>query len=94
MQVGSIGLINAIDRFDLERGFDLPAFAVPHITGEIKRHLRDRGEGMRLPRGLAELRGQARRGRATSSRAGWAGSRGPRSWRPSWAWMRRPWPAR
>lgn len=58
VQVGSIGLINAIDRFDLNRGFDLPAFAVPHITGEIKRHLRDRGESMRLPRGLAELRGR------------------------------------
>jgi RNA polymerase sigma-B factor len=58
VQVGSIGLINAIDRFDLQRGFDLPAFAVPHINGEIKRHLRDRGESVRLPRGISELRGR------------------------------------
>jgi len=58
-QVGCIGLINAIDRFDFEHGDELTAFAVPNITGEIRRHLRDRGAGMRLPRRLAELRGSA-----------------------------------
>src|SRR4051794_9293425 len=56
VQVGSIGLMNAIDRFDLERGGELASFAVPNITGEIKRHLRDRAGAIRLPRGLAELR--------------------------------------
>src|SRR4051794_9145660 len=55
-QVGYIGLINAIDRFDPERGQDLPAFAVPTITGEIRRHLRDRAASVRLPRRVLELR--------------------------------------
>jgi RNA polymerase sigma-B factor len=58
VQVGSIGLMKAIDRFDLSRGSELASFAVPTISGEIKRHLRDRGETVRLPRGLAELRGR------------------------------------
>lgn len=55
VQVGSIGLIEAIDRFDPERGSDLVSFAVPTITGEIKRHLRDRTAVVRVPRRLAEL---------------------------------------
>jgi RNA polymerase sigma-B factor len=55
-QVGCIGLINAIDRFDAERGEDLTAFAVPNIVGEIRRYLRDRGAGVRLPRRVLELR--------------------------------------
>ena len=42
-QVGAIGLINAIDRFDVERGGRLSTFAAPNISGEIKRHFRDRG---------------------------------------------------
>ena len=55
-QAGAIGLINAIDRFDLKRGGELTAFAVPNIVGEIKRHLRDRTDSVRLPRPLQELR--------------------------------------
>ena len=55
-QVGCIGLINAIDRFDLERGEELTAFAVPNITGEIRRYLRDRGASVKLPRRVLELR--------------------------------------
>jgi RNA polymerase sigma-B factor len=55
-QAGSIGLINAIDRFDLARGGELTAFAVPNIVGEIKRHLRDRTGSVRIPRPLQELR--------------------------------------
>jgi RNA polymerase sigma-B factor len=58
-QVGCIGLINAIDRFDLERGDDLTAFAVPNIVGEIRRYQRDRSAGVRLPRRVLELRGPA-----------------------------------
>ena len=54
VQVGSIGLIEAIDRFDPERGADLVSFAVPTITGEIKKHLRDRSTVVRVPRRLAE----------------------------------------
>src|SRR3954470_15091203 len=57
LQVGSIGLINAIDRFDAERGQELAAFAVPTITGEIRRHLRDRAATVRLPWRVLELRG-------------------------------------
>ena len=55
VQVGSIGLIEAIDRFDPERGSELPSFAIPTITGEIKNHLRDRTAAVRAPRRLAEL---------------------------------------
>jgi len=55
-QVGCIGLINAIDRFDLERGDELTAFAVPNISGEIRRYLRDRGASVKLPRRVLELR--------------------------------------
>jgi RNA polymerase sigma-B factor len=58
-QVGCIGLINAIDRFDLERGEDLTAFAAPNIVGEIRRYLRDRSAGVRLPRRVLELRAAA-----------------------------------
>jgi len=54
VQVGSIGLMEAIDRFDPERGTDLACFAVPTISGEIKRHLRDRCAALRLPRDLVE----------------------------------------
>ncbi len=55
VQVGTIGLINAIDRFKLERGVDLATFAIPTIDGEIKRHLRDRAWPIRIPRRLQEL---------------------------------------
>jgi RNA polymerase sigma-B factor len=54
VQVGSIGLIKAIDRFQLERGVDLASFAIPTINGEIKRHLRDRAWPIRIPRRLQE----------------------------------------
>ena len=42
VQIGSIGLIKAIDRFDLKRGVELTTYATPNIIGEIKRHFRDR----------------------------------------------------
>ena len=60
-QAGSIGLINAIDRFDLARGGELTAFAVPNIVGEIKRHLRDKSGSVRVPRPLQELRSRVMR---------------------------------
>ena len=50
VQVGAIGLMKAIERFDPERGVDLPAFAVPTISGEIQRHLRDRVAPIKMPR--------------------------------------------
>jgi len=55
VQVGSIGLIKAVDRFQLERGVDLASYAIPTIDGEIKRHLRDRAWPIRIPRRLQEL---------------------------------------
>jgi RNA polymerase sigma-B factor len=58
-QAGCIGLINAIDRFDVRRGQELAAFAVPNIAGEIRRHLRDRSPTVRLPRRVLELRSAA-----------------------------------
>ena len=54
VQVGAIGLLNAIERFDPKRGDEFAAFAVPTIAGEIKRHLRDRCRTVRLPRQLVE----------------------------------------
>jgi RNA polymerase sigma-B factor len=55
VQVGSIGLIKAIDRFDLSRGVELTTYATPNIIGEIKRYFRDKGWSVRVPRGLQEL---------------------------------------
>ncbi len=55
LQVGTLGLIAAIDRFDPSRGVEFLSFAVPTITGEIKRHFRDQGWSVRVPRRLQEL---------------------------------------
>ena len=53
-QVAYVGLLSAIDRFDPARGFRFTSFAVPTILGELKRHLRDRGWAVHLPRDLKE----------------------------------------
>ncbi|MHB8060899.1 MAG: sigma-70 family RNA polymerase sigma factor, partial [Gaiellaceae bacterium] len=55
VQIGAIGLIKAIDRFDINRGVELTTYATPNILGEIKRHFRDHGWAVRVPRGLQEL---------------------------------------
>jgi RNA polymerase sigma-B factor len=55
VQVGTIGLINAIDRFDPERGVQFPTYALPTILGEIKRYFRDNVRTMHVPRRLQEL---------------------------------------
>ena len=54
-QVGAIGLIKAIDRFELERDVSLATYATPNVVGEIKRHFRDKGWAIRVPRALQEL---------------------------------------
>ena len=56
MQVGTIGLINSIDRFETDRGVEFSTYATPTIVGEIKRHFRDRGWAIRVPRRLQEMR--------------------------------------
>lgn len=55
IQVGTIGLIKAIDRFEPERGLEFTTYATPTIMGEIKRHFRDKGWSVRVPRRLQEL---------------------------------------
>ncbi|MCZ4125265.1 RNA polymerase sigma factor SigF [Streptomyces sp. H39-S7] len=56
VQVGTIGLIKAIDRFDLSREVEFPTFAVPYIVGEIKRFFRDTSWAVHVPRRLQEMR--------------------------------------
>ncbi|MEV6332187.1 RNA polymerase sigma factor SigF [Streptomyces sp. NPDC051909] len=56
VQVGTIGLIKAIDRFELARGVEFPTFAMPTIIGEIKRFFRDTSWSVHVPRRLQELR--------------------------------------
>ena len=58
VQVGTIGLIKSIDRFDSERGVEFSTYATPTIIGEIKRYFRDKGWAIRVPRRLQELRMQ------------------------------------
>ena len=54
-QVACYGLIKAVDRFDVDRGVAFSSYAVPTITGEIKRHFRDRAWSVRVPRDLQDL---------------------------------------
>ena len=74
VQVGTIGLIKAVDRFDTERGVEFSTYATPTIVGEIKRYFRDRGWAIRVPRRLQELRIAIT---AATGRAGPAAGRSP-----------------
>jgi RNA polymerase sigma-B factor len=56
IQVATIGLIKSVDRFDLDRGVEFSTYATPTIVGEIKRHFRDKGWAIRVPRRLQELK--------------------------------------
>lgn len=55
VQVGCIGLVKAVDRFELDRGVELTTYATPTIAGEIRRYFRDKAWAVRVPRGLQEL---------------------------------------
>jgi RNA polymerase sigma-B factor len=55
VQVGSVGLIKAVDRFDVDRGVEFASYGVPTIVGEIRRHFRDKAWAMHVPRRLKEL---------------------------------------
>ncbi len=59
LQVGCLGLIRAIERFDLKRGTAFSSFAVPYIRGEIQHYLRDKGYSIRIPRRWLDLKRQA-----------------------------------
>jgi RNA polymerase sigma-B factor len=67
-QVASVGLLKAIDRFDLDREVKFATFAVPTIAGEIKRHFRDRGWMLRVPREVQELNAKLSRSREALTR--------------------------
>jgi RNA polymerase sigma-B factor len=58
VQVGTIGLIKSVDRFEADRGVEFSTYATPTIIGEIKRYFRDKGWAIRVPRRLQELRMQ------------------------------------
>lgn len=55
VQVGALGLIKAVERFDVDRGVEFSSYAVPTIVGEIRRHFRDKAWAMHVPRRLKEL---------------------------------------
>jgi RNA polymerase sigma-B factor len=59
LQVGSIGLINAIDKFEINKGYAFSTFAIPYIRGEIQHYLRDKGSVMKMPRRWFALMQQA-----------------------------------
>jgi RNA polymerase sigma-B factor len=64
LQVATLGLLNAVDRFDPERGIPFTAFASPTILGELKRHFRDRVWTVRVPRGLHDRMGDVEKATA------------------------------
>ncbi len=63
VQVGCVGLVKAIDRFDIDCGLQFSSYAVPTITGEIKRHFRDSCWAVHVPRAMKELDARVRRTR-------------------------------
>jgi RNA polymerase sigma-B factor len=67
IQVGAIGLIKAIDRFDVERGVEFASYAAPTILGEIRRHFRDTGWLLHVPRRAQELQSTITRARSDLS---------------------------
>ncbi|MEY2534247.1 MAG: polymerase sigma-B factor [bacterium] len=67
-QVACVGLLKAIDRFDVSREVRFATFAVPTIAGELKRHFRDRGWMLRVPRDVQELSARVARARETLTR--------------------------
>src|SRR6476619_3152695 len=61
VQAARVGLVNAVNRFDVETGSDFLSFAVPTMMGEVRRHFRDHGWAVKVPRRLKELTAQLRR---------------------------------
>jgi len=67
VQVGMVGLIKAIDRFDASLGYEFVTYAAPTVLGEIKRHIRDTGWLLRVPRAAQELQAAVSQARAVLS---------------------------
>ena len=63
VQVARVGLLNAVNRFDVDNGSDFLAFAVPTVMGEIRRHFRDHSWAVKVPRRLKDLNSQLKRSR-------------------------------
>ncbi len=63
VQVARIGLVQAVNRFDADNGADFLAFAVPTMMGEVRRHFRDHGWSVKVPRRLKELNSQLKKSR-------------------------------
>src|SRR6476646_10995773 len=55
LQVARLGLVNAVNRFDVDNGSDFLSFAVPTMMGEVRRHFRDYSWALKVPRGVKEL---------------------------------------
>src|SRR6478752_2572970 len=67
VQAGRLGLVNAVSRFDVDNGADLVSFAVPTMMGEVRRHFRDHGWAVKVPRRVKELQPQLISARAELS---------------------------
>jgi len=67
IQVARVGLVNAVNRFDVDHGVDFIGFAVPTIMGEVRRYFRDHGWAMKVPRRLKDLQPTLNRARADLS---------------------------
>jgi RNA polymerase sigma-B factor len=67
VQAARLGLVNAVNRFDVDNGADLVSFAVPTMMGEVRRHFRDHGSAVKVPRSVKELQPQLMRARAELS---------------------------
>jgi len=67
VQVGIVGLINAVDRFDLDRGHEFSTFATPHIIGEMRKFFRDDSWAVHVPRRLRDLSSSLNRARSDLS---------------------------
>ncbi|MGO4443270.1 SigB/SigF/SigG family RNA polymerase sigma factor [Mycobacterium sp. 2YAF39] len=67
VQAARVGLVNAVNRFDPENGADFLAFAVPTMMGEVRRHFRDYGWAVKVPRRLKDLQGQMVKARGALS---------------------------
>ena len=63
VQVARVGLVNAVNRYNVDNGAEFVAFAVPTIMGEVRRHFRDHGWSVKVPRRLKDLNSQLRRAR-------------------------------